>query len=48
MKPGFTSVEPLARKHVARAALPAMRSTATVSSTAGFIWQAMVRFQISS
>ena len=43
--PGSTTVDPVARK-----ALPApqARSTATVSSVAGIIWQAMVRFQISS
>jgi hypothetical protein len=45
MKPGLTTVEPLARNTLP---LPAAMSTVTVSSTAGTIWQATVRFQMSS
>ena len=48
MKPGFTSVEPLARSMWPEPRVPAMRSTATVSNTAWAIWQAMARFQISA
>jgi hypothetical protein len=45
MKPGSATVEPVARK---RLPAPAPRSMATWLSTACAIWQAMVRFQISS
>ena len=44
-KPGNTTVVPLARK---LCSLPAARSTDTVLSVAGTIWQATARFQISS
>ncbi len=45
MKPGTTSTEPLARNVLSP---PASRSALTVSNTACSIWQAMLRFQISS
>ena len=44
-KPGSTTVVPLARK---LCWLPAARSTDTVLSVAGTIWQATARFQIRS
>ena len=49
MKPGETSVEPLARSRWRPGpSAPAKRSMATVSNTAWVIWQATARFQMSA